>query len=230
MEGLRRASHWAADLLFPLECLSCGVGGRLFCGQCVGDLPELKPPFCPTCADPGRQCRCDWCRSVQMRTDGIRAPFLMEGAVREAVHRFKYRNLRAAAPELGALLAGYLASHPMAGDVLAPVPLHPRRLRGRGYNQAELLAVELGRLTGLPVAKELLTRRKDTPPQVQASSREDRVENVRDSFACIGDAGGLKVILVDDVSTTGSTMSACAGALKDSGAASVWGLALAREG
>ncbi len=154
----------------------------------------------------------------------------MQGLVRDAVHRFKYGNLRAAAPELGELLAGYLAAHPIAGDVLAPVPLHPRRLRSRGYNQSELLAVELGKLTGLPVEKGLLERRKNTPPQVKAVSRDDRVENVRDSFVCVGDAAGLKVILVDDVSTTGSTMSACAGVLKDGGAVSVWGLALAKEG
>ena len=182
----------------------------MFCKRCVAELPEFKPPFCTICASPGHQTLCDWCQSGRTQADGIRAPFLMQGVVREAVHRFKYGNLRAAAPELGELLAGYLASHPMVGDVVAPVPLHPQRLRSRGYNQSELLAVELGKLTGLPVEKRLLERRKNTPPQVGAASRDDRVENVRDSFACAGDAAGLKVILVDDVSTTGSTMSACA--------------------
>jgi ComF family protein len=153
----------------------------------------------------------------------------MEGAIKEAIHAFKYRNIRVAAPELGQLLAQYLEAHPMPGEVLVPVPLHSHRLRGRGYNQAALLARELGRLSGLPVNQRLLARTKDTPPQVQTNSQEERHSNIAGSFECIGDARGQAVIPVDDVTTTGSTLSACAVALKEAGAASVWGLALARQ-
>jgi len=154
----------------------------------------------------------------------------MEGAIKEAIHAFKYRNIRAAAPELGQLLAQYLEAHPMPGEVLAPVPLHPRWLRSRGYNQAALLARELGKLSGLPVNERLLSRTKNTPPQVQTSNREERRRNMAGSFKCNIDACGLSVILVDDVTTTGSTLSACAAALKEAGAVSAWGLALAKEG
>ena len=110
-----------------------------------------------------------------------------------------------------------------------PVPLHSRRLRSRGYNQSALLARALGKLTGLAVDERLVSRTRDTPPQVRAASREQRRSNVEDSFRCNAHVGSIDVILVDDVATTGSTLSACAAALKDAGAGSVWGLAVARE-
>ena len=102
-------------------------------------------------------------------------------------------------------------------------------MRTRGYNQSALLARVLSKLTGVPQANNLLTRFKDAPPQVEAATRSQRRTNVDGSFHAAGDIGGLKVLLIDDVVTTGSTMSACAAALKAAGAASVWGLALARE-
>ncbi|MBM3942428.1 MAG: ComF family protein [SAR202 cluster bacterium] len=153
----------------------------------------------------------------------------MTGTVREAIHALKYRDLRAAAPELGKLLAEHLQAHPLPGDVLVPVPLHPRRLRQRGYNQSALLARELGKLTGLPVAAGWLARVRSAPPQARAANRQERASNVRDAFAATGSARGISVVLVDDVTTTGSTFSAAARALKDAGAATVWGLALAKE-
>ena len=102
--------------------------------------------------------------------------------------------------------------------------------RERGYNQSALLAKELSKRTGLPINEGPLIRIKDSPPQVRAASREQRRENVSGSFQCTDDMTGRKLILVDDVATTGSTLSACAAALKAAGAASVWALVLAREG
>ncbi len=154
----------------------------------------------------------------------------MEGVVQDAIHGLKYRGLRALAPELGALLAQYLESHPLPVELIVPVPMHRRRLRSRGYNQATLLARDLGKQSGLPVDDGLLVRNVDAPPQVVATDREQRRSNVSGSFHCVGGVQGLAVLLVDDVATTGSTLSACAAALKDAGAAQVWGLTLAREG
>jgi len=199
------------------------------CPTCIAKLPRLEPPFCPVCCEPGNLVRCDWCHLNQPQINGIRAPFLMQGAVRELIHRFKYRNLRAAAPELGQLLADYISTHPMPGEVIVPVPLHPRRLRSRGYNQATLLAQVFGKLTNLPVVDRLLARRQDALPQVQTGSRQQRADNVRGNFECISGASGLDVLLIDDVSTTGSTLSECAAVLKEAGAVSVWGLVLAKE-
>lgn len=141
----------------------------------------------------------------------------------------KYRGVRAAAPELGRLLAQHMAKHAVPGEVIVAVPLHHRRLRARGYNQSALLARELSKLTAVPQASNLLTRFKDAPPQVEAASRSQRRTNVDGSFQASSNVAGLKILLIDDVVTTGTTMSACAAALKAAGAASVWGLALARE-
>jgi ComF family protein len=181
------------------------------------------------CCEPCNLVLCDWCRLDQPDIDGIRAPFLMQGVLRELIHRFKYRNLRSAAPELGGLLADHISAHPLPGGLIVPVPLHPRRLRRRGYNQAELLARELSRRVELPVAPGLLVRCRDAPPQVRTGSRRQRTDNVRGGFACVSGIRGLEVLLIDDVSTTGSTLSECASVLKHAGAVSVWGLVLAKE-
>ena len=217
------------DLLFPMTCGGCGKSGKLICESCVNVLPPLTAPYCPLCAQPGLSQLCQWCTSKTPSFDGIRAPYLMEGVVREAIHSFKYRNVFAAKGELATLLAGYLDYRPLPGDVIVPVPLHPRRLRSRGYNQASLLSRELGKLIGLPVNESLIARVQDAHSQARSASRQERQENVSDSFVSIGDARGLSAILVDDVVTTGATMSACAAALKAGGAEAVFGLALSRE-
>ena len=153
----------------------------------------------------------------------------MEGTVRDLVHALKYRDLRAAAPELGRLLATYMEASPLAAEVLVPVPLHRRRLRERGYNQSELMARELGKATGIPVDTTTVRRTWDTPPQVSTESRNDRRKNIEGAFECSPALEGRRVLLIDDVVTTGGTMSACAGAIGLAGAESVWGLALARQ-
>ena len=154
----------------------------------------------------------------------------MAGAVRDMVHGLKYRNLRAGAPEMGRLLGKkYLESNPPAADVLIPVPLHARRERERGFNQSELLAREVSKATGLPVESRVLRRTRDTPPQVSFGSREERRRNIEGAFESTSKADGKRILLIDDVVTTGSTLSACAGALKTAGSHSVCGLALARQ-
>lgn len=111
-----------------------------------------------------------------------------------------------------------------------PVPLHRKRLQERGYNQSALLAGELGKLTGLPVLNDYLVRRKHTPPQARTTSVGERQSNVVGAFACPDrKLSGRQVLLIDDVSTSGATLDACAGALKSAGAGSVWGLVMAKE-
>jgi len=227
---LGKLPRLALDLLFPLQCLGCQKEGQLICEGCVAQLPRLEHPYCVLCGQPNANVKCRWCREATPWFDGIRAPYLMQGPIREGIHSLKYRGVRAAATQLGSLLAQYWAGHPMPGNVIVPVPLHSKRLRHRGYNQSVLLAKELAMLSGLTMDSGLLTRIKDSPPQVGAASRDQRLANVEGSFQCVGDVEGLEVILVDDVATTGSTLSACASTLKASGAASVWGLVLAREG
>jgi len=161
--------------------------------------------------------------------DAIRAPFLFDGAIQKAVHGLRYRNLRAAAPKLGELMGEFLTSARIPGDVLVPVPLPSSRLRLHGYNQAEFLASEVSKTTGLQVDNRILARVRNTPTQVGTAGREERRRNVEGSFQANPGLKGASIIVVDDVATTGSIISACASALKSAGAASVWGLVLARE-
>ncbi|MBI4233214.1 MAG: ComF family protein [Chloroflexi bacterium] len=153
----------------------------------------------------------------------------MEGAIREAVHRLKYSNLRAIAPALAGLLAEHLQAHPVPADLIVPVPLHPRRERQRGFNQAALLAKEAGRRLRLPLVERALARVRDSPPQARSASREERRANVQGAFMARQGFQGRCVLLVDDVCTTGATLEACAGALRNAGASSIWALTLARE-
>jgi ComF family protein len=181
-------------------------------------LPQSSGILCPNCVS--------WPAAI----DGIRSPFRFEGVTREAVHQLKYKNLRASAGLLAGWLADYLTEYPLPGEVIVPVPLHPKRLRERGYNQSALLAKELGKLTGRPVSDSSLVRYTYLAPQARTSSVEERRRNVAGSFACHDrQLEGRSVLLIDDVATTGSTLDDCARALKASGAVSVWGLTLARE-
>ena len=119
MKGLlSKLTNSTLDLLLPLQCLGCRQGGNLLCPTCVATLPRLAMPYCAICASPCTGQRCHWCSVTPLEIDGLRAPFHMEGLIREAIHHFKYRNVRAAAPELGSLLAQYLDSHSIPGEVL----------------------------------------------------------------------------------------------------------------
>jgi ComF family protein len=150
--------------------------------------------------------------------------------MRQAIHELKYRNLRSLAPSLAELLHHYITASPVPGEVLVPVPLHRKRYRERGYNQSALLARELGRLSGLTVVEDYLVRRSYTPPQARTASVGERRHNVANAFACRdGRLLGRQVLLIDDVSTSGATLNACAAAMKAAGVAVVWGLVMALE-
>ncbi len=226
--ALSRLGSGALDLLFPVGCAVCGKEGRHLCAECEPSLPRLEPPYCLRCADVGKEPLCDWCADAPPAFDGIRAPYLHEGAVREMVHALKYRNVRSLAPELAGLLAAHVRKGLLPSGVLTPVPLHGRAERQRGYNQSALLCGELAKLVNAPARAGMLRRTRNTPPQV-SRNHDERRTNMVGAFECVVDAEGLDVILIDDVVTTGSTIAACADALRAAGAASVWGLALARQ-
>ena len=221
----------ALDLLFPQWCVGCGKEGDFICSSCRRWLPRIMPPLCPRCGKPQPSgILCPGCVSWRAEIDGIRSPFRFDGVMRQAIHQLKYRNLRALAAPLASLLQDYLVTNPMPGEVLVPVPLHHKRLRERGYNQSCLLAQELGKLINLPVVNDCLVREKHAPPQTRALTVDERRSNVADAFACRDRRlQDKRVLLIDDVSTSGATLDAGAAALKAAGASSVWGLVLARE-
>lgn len=150
--------------------------------------------------------------------------------MRQAIHQLKYKNLRALAVPLAELLQDYLSANSLPGEVLVPVPLHQKRLKERGYNQSGLLAQELGKLINLPVVDECLIRQRYAVPQARTSTLDERQTNVVDAFTCRNrKLKDKQILLIDDVSTSGATLDACAAALKAAGATSVWGLVMARE-
>ncbi len=171
---------------------------------------------------------CARCRTSPLQIERIRSVVYFEGVLREAMHRLKYRGRIALAEPLGDLMALYWMQYPMPADIVVPVPLHSARLRERGYNQAALLAREMARRVGLAVDEQVLVRRRATAPQVELNARQ-RKENVRAAFHCSDDGlTGKRVLLIDDVCTTGATLEACAVALYEGGACGVQALTLAR--
>lgn len=221
----------ALDFLFPQKCLGCGKEGELLCTKCQNNLPRIIPPVCPKCGKPQPSgILCPGCVTWKSSIAGIRSPLKFEGLVREAVHQLKYKNLTSLAGPLALILKDYLIHYPVPGDVLVPVPLHPRRLKERGYNQSLLLAQNLSRLLNIPVAGDCLVRTRFTTPQAKTTSVDERLQNVKHAFSCSNsNLQNQKVILIDDVSTSGATLNACAVTLIQAGSASVWGIVLSRE-
>lgn len=227
------ARAWQALVagMFPTRCVGCGRRGAAFCAACWDTLPRLRPPWCPRCSRPERHgTRCQDCRRGAASLVAVRAPCGYSGSISVAVRRLKYEQERHLAAPLAALLLDCLAARPLAVDALVPVPLDPARGRQRGYNQAVLLAAPLAAALELPLLAGALRRTRPTRPQVGLNARERR-SNVRGAFACVSPStvAGRRVLLVDDVMTTGATLEACADALAAAGAAQVYGLVVARD-
>lgn len=229
---LRRAGPGLLDLIFPPRCLLCDQPGASLCDHCCQSFPRVVPPVCRLCGQPiDVPGVCRSCRQTPLAIDGIHSVFLFEAGVRKAVHLLKYRNQQTMAPALAGLMADYWRANPLSADLLIPVPLHPARQRERGYNQADLLARALGDMIGLPVITTGFQRVRHTQPQMSLGAAERR-ENVQGAFTYLSRSdnriSGQRVVVIDDVCTTGSTMEACSLALKAAGASVVWGFTLAR--
>jgi ComF family protein len=219
------------EFVFPSRCVTCDSGGAFLCDDCAASLVAAAPPRCPACwrLSPAGD-RCAACRVEPPPFDGLRAAFVYEGVAREAVQSLKYRGMTALGAPMAAFLAKAVRGYDLTADVIVPVPLAGLRERTRGYNQAAVLAQALGRELGLPVRSRALRRSRNTAPQARSADAQERSRNVAGAFrARPGEVAGRRVLLVDDVTTTGATLGACASALKEGGARSVWGLAFARE-
>lgn len=218
----------------PTPCPGCGRPGRRltgrdeFCPACRGRLPLVVSPFCRRCGKPLRlgaaqKAECRDCVGVERAFRVARASGLYDGELRCLIHRYKFRSQRELAGPLSRLLAGVWMTEPLLrqASILVPVPLGVDRLAERGFNQAEDLARALGEKIGRPVAAEALLR---LPGQVQ-SLRSERTRRVaaRQAFQVLrpGSVAERRVLLVDDVFTTGATAESCAEALLRAGAATV---------
>ncbi|MBV9492019.1 MAG: ComF family protein [Verrucomicrobia bacterium] len=227
------------ELLYPSHCFSCGhalePGGTL-CDSCRNEVCRIVMPCCLTCSRPfpgsaGVMPRCPNCDDQTFAFESAVAVVQAKGVARELIHRFKYRRQFHIRRVLGEwLAAGFsdprLEAEPV--DALVPVPLHPLRLRERGYNQAAALAATLSKKVGVPVA-DCLLRTRYTPSQTQFD-RVQRRRNLREAFAVRKRTvvSEKRLLLIDDVLTTGSTLHECAAVLLDRGARSVRALTVAR--
>jgi ComF family protein len=224
------------DAVFVPRCLGCDRAGSHYCARCAATLRPLPPPWCVSCGQPVADAgppapRCRACRDRPLPLRGVRSAAALEGPLRRAVHRLKYRGRSGAARVLAELLvppAAELVPAAGAPPLVLPVPLFPARERERGYNQAALLARPLAGRLGLPCRTDLLRRRRATAPQV-GLSRAQRFENVRGAFVAGPEVAGREVLLVDDVTTTGSTLGSAAAACLAAGARAARAVTLARE-
>ncbi|MDE2901331.1 MAG: ComF family protein [Chloroflexota bacterium] len=210
LTDIRRIAEGALDLLLPRKCVGCGGTGAFLCDVCIADAPRA--------AD-----------TTGIGLELVLAPFEMKGAAQTAVHRLKYNGVRGLASVMGIAMAQHLERHGVSPNLIVPVPLHPSRQRERGYNQAELLAREVGSWLKVPVDTGLLARTESAGPQARSASREERLANVAGAFRARREAIGRSIVIVDDVTTTGATLQECAAVLRQAGARRAWGLTFARE-
>ncbi len=208
---MRQAVYTGLDLVFPPYCVYCGRVGSLICPRCLTTISTSEPRDFPL-------------------LDHIWIAGKYEGAIRDAVHALKYGGVQRAAEPLGDLLAEAISRQGPCIDVIAGVPLAAGRLQERGYNQAALIARRVAERLGVADVPDALARIKATASQVDLSAAERR-ENVKGAFAAEARrVRGKRILVIDDVLTTGSTMSACAEALRMAGAAQVFGGAIGGAG
>lgn len=226
-----RASRLALELLFPARCALCDRGGALLCEDCAARLPVAGGRRCRRCwmplaagtGDP----LCAHCANDAPAFASLRSPYVLEGGARRLAHLLKYEGLTSLAEPMARLMAD--RARGVDADLLVPVPLHRGRERARGYNQAAELGRRVAALAGLPSERRGVRRVRDTRPLVKTMHRDERREVMRGAFA--GDAAivdGRRILLVDDVVTTGATLDACSRALLEAGAAAVRCLTWAR--
>ncbi len=239
----------ALNLFLPSSCAACGVSltpgvarGEIprLCASCWAEISILHPPFCPKCGRPfgseaalsdSPEHRCGDCRLREPHFDAARAVGAYKGALRETIHTYKYGNVSALGASLGGLLADRFGEHfgKDAIDLVTHVPLSPQRWRERGFDQAWLLARGLARRSGLRARAYVLDRIRWGGPQTELKE-EARWRNVRGAFVLKAPSlvQSKRILVVDDVLTTGATASEYAKVLKGGGAEAVYVYALAR--
>ncbi|MBK8048422.1 MAG: ComF family protein [Anaerolineales bacterium] len=231
---LKRWTSLGLDLVFPPQCAGCGRIGHHICPECAQRVIPAPAPVCNRCGAPTplpNSSRCRACGGPPAALRLARAAGLHTAPLREFIHQFKYEQRTDLAAPLACYLVAALQQPEWRAilpqiDVIVPVPLHSARRHERGYNQAELLATALSERVGIPCRAELLHRTRATRSQIGLSI-DERKANVEDAFVASPQCNGLHILLVDDVYTTGSTLTACARAARAAGAPLICGLTLA---
>jgi ComF family protein len=227
--SLYRGLWSGLDLLFPPVCGGCEKPGARWCSDCQERVGILSEPVCDVCGLPQKQAgMCDACRAERPLFRSLRSWSVFENPVRNALHRLKYRRDIGLGEALAMQLAEFVRGLNWPIDIIVPVPLGKQRLQERGYNQVGMIALPLALVLGIEYAPRALYRQRETRSQVGLTKAE-RHDNVRNAFQALGVVVDRKTVLVmDDVATTGSTLSSSAEALLSSGAKDVYALTVAR--
>lgn len=216
------------ETLLTQDCLLCAATSErnILCHACAAELPRLPQERCPRCALPTPHGEtCGRCLAKPPHYDNAQAAFAYDFPLDKLVQSFKYQHRLALGDYLGQQIAE-LAKN-IEADLIIPLPLHIKRLRERGFNQALELARPLSRATKLPIDSASCQRVRHTTAQAELPWRE-RVKNIRGAFHCRTDFSGQRLLLIDDVMTTGASVDECARTLKLHGAANVSVLVVAR--
>jgi ComF family protein len=217
------------DILFPPCCAACkvrSVHSRVhLCSDCLESIKSIEPPICTVCGQPfhgpqGSDHICGQCIKNPPSFDTARSVFRYYGAVKSLIHKIKYNDDGYALRVLSFLVKDFMPSNDQKPDMVIPVPLHPKRLKKRSFNQSLRLAKAI--FTDIPLGIDILIRTLNTKPQTELSM-EERPGNVRNAFEVARPLpkGAMRILLVDDVYTTGATVKACAKTLKRAGAREV---------
>lgn len=227
------------NILFPRHCPVCGEiakpPGSLICPACFHKLSYVKPPVCKKCGKEILDETEEFCGDCMKRRHAFESGLALmnyDETARRSMAWIKYKNKREYLDFYGAALAARYETQirRMEADALVPVPVHPSRKRARGFNQAEVLAVLLGKRLGIPVESGMLIRDKRTKPQKELSAAE-RLKNLSGAFRAGAIPEGIRtVLLVDDIYTTGSTVEACARALRSAGVSRVYFVVICMTG
>lgn len=220
------------DFLFPKRCVSCGLLGQYLCRYCQSNIKFIKGGVCPMCERPAVDGVIHPGCQTRYSLDGLVSFFRYDGPVKAAIKRLKYKPYLT---ELAEMLVKEVTSNRLVGNrfdnfTVVPVPLHPRRQRERGFNQAALIGKAVAKELGLQFIDDVLKRTRNTKPQVELKGKERR-ENIKDAFIISPNiliSQYPNILLVDDVWTTGSTLRTCGNVLKRNGAKKVWAMTLAR--
>lgn len=226
IENFKRLGQGVVDLVFPISCLVCGSDGSYLCENCLQKLPRLEKQQCLVCQTPSPFGKTHPVCVSRNRVDGSLSALTHKNKhVHQIIWVFKYNFVSNLALPLSGLIVETINQQGLEDYfqdfVIVPVPLHSRRHNWRGFNQASLLAKTLAEKLGIAVDEQLIERSKYTRPQVQLNVT-DRKHNIENAFKLIGDATNKKILLVDDVITSGSTAHEIAKILKQGHAAEVW--------
>lgn len=238
---LQKTKKVILDTLFPISCLSCGKTDVWLCKNCLNKIPLKNIQVCPYCEKmiTPNGYTCFGCKKKYSLEGLLVASSYKDRVVSKAIHLYKYRFAEELSSPLGNIILKSIKNSELPlPDIIIPVPLHSRRLRWRGFNQSELLAEYVSKKITpgfpIPVVSDLLQRFRYTHPQMEIKNYFARRKNIENSFKITKNKLELvknkRILLVDDVTTTGATIFECAKTLKKSGALEVFAVVIARQG